>query len=957
MTVPLANPSEFLPQLRHQLRGDVLTDHLSKGLYATDASIYQIEPVAVVCPKDEADVLTALRLAAHYRIAVIPRGGGTSLAGQTIGRALILDFTKYCDRILDINTAEGWARVQPGVVRDALNRAAAPHGLHFAPDPATTSRAALGGMIANNSSGTRSIRYGKTNDHVLGLRVALDDGTLLDLGPETPDSYAARAERPDRVGHVYRRVNELLVRHRDEIAARYPPTMRRVSGYALDNLLTGEAPDLTELFCGSEGTLGIILEAKVKLVPLPRQQAMCVAHFDDFIEALRAVATIVPHGPSAVEILDREVMQLTRNNRETARQTHFIDGDPAAVLLIEYSGESEADIVAQAEATRAALEAAGLGYAYPLFIEPAAIQDIWEVRQKGLGLLMSKPGKRRPLAFVEDTAVPLDVLGDYLADVLALCEREDTYAAAYAHASVGVIHVRPFLDLTIPEERAKFERIQEGTFRLVLQYGGSWSSEHGDGRVRSPFIERFFGSELYGAFREIKELFDPGYRLNPGNIIDAPPVLTDLRDDHAPRLAQALRAVYHYQNTGSFVDEVQLCTGIGACRKLEGGTMCPTFRATRMEEHSTRGRANALRLALSGELSDAGLTDERLKEALDLCISCKACKTECPSNVDMARLKSEVWQHRYRTVGVPLRDRLVRQSAQMAALSAGLFAPVVNWAQSTTPFRWILQRVAGIDARRVLPGYAKRIFAPRKNKMTRPPRATEKQVVLFADTYLNYHEPQVGVAAKKLLEACGYEVHVASVGCCQRPRISHGFLEVAKRDGAKTVEGLRPYLEAGLSVVCCEPSCASALQDDLPDLIDDQALAERLRTQVMMVDQFLYAEKTAGRLAVALRATDPLLIHGHCHQKALYGTAAMQALLTDDTSEVIEAGCCGMAGSFGYETEHYDLSVQIAEEKLLPALRKDTQSAVVACGFSCRHQISDLAGRKARHWVECVGVV
>ena len=681
MTAPLPVASAFADALRAQLRGDVLTDYLSRGLYATDASIYQIEPVAVVCPRDEADVLTALRLAAHHKVAVIPRGGGTSLAGQTIGRALILDFTKYYNQILEINATEGWARVQPGVVRDQLNRAAAPHGLHFAPDPATTSRAAVGGMIANNSSGTRSIRYGKTIDHTLSLRIALDDGTVLETGPQTTDSYAALAERGDRIGHIYRQVNSLIALHRDEIRARYPRTMRRVSGYALDELLETEVPDLTKLFCGSEGTLGVILEAKVKLVPLPRRQAMCVAHFDDFIEALHAVAVIVPQYPSAVEILDREVMQLTRNNRETAKQTHFIDGDPAAVLLIEYSGTDEADILAQAEATRRALEAAGMGYAYPLFTEQEAIKDIWEVRQKGLGLLMSKPGTRRPLAFVEDTAVPVEVLGDYMAEVLALCEREDTYAAAYAHASVGVIHVRPFLDLHLPEERAKFERIQEGTFRLVQKYGGSWSSEHGDGRVRSPFIERFYGSEIYGVFRKIKELFDPGYRLNPGNIIDAPPVLTELRDDHSARLANELQAVYHYRNTGSFANEVQLCTGIGACRKLEGGTMCPTFRATREEEHSTRGRANALRLALNGDLSTAGLTDERLHEALDLCISCKACKTECPSNVDMARLKSEVWQHRYQTVGVPLRDRLVRQSSQMARLIAGPLAPVVNWVQ------------------------------------------------------------------------------------------------------------------------------------------------------------------------------------------------------------------------------------------------------------------------------------
>ena len=953
MTAPLAPPSAFLTALRTEIRGDILTDYLSKGLYATDASIYQVQPVAVVCPRDEADVLAAMRLAAAHGLPVIPRGGGTSLAGQTIGEALILDFTKYCNRIIELNATEGYATVQPGVVRDQLNRAAAPHGLHFAPDPATTSRAAVGGMIANNSSGTRSIRYGKTNAHVLALRVALDDGTVLEIGPETPESYAAKAEQPGRTGVIYRKLNSLLTTHTEEIRARFPKTMRRVSGYALDVLLDLPAPDLTQLFCGSEGTLGVILEAKVKLVPIPKVQAVCVAHFRDFIEALRAVELIVAQQPSAVEILDKAVMDLTRNNRETARQTHFLQDDPEAVLLIEYSADSEADLRRQAAATEAKLMAAGMGYAYPLFTEAAAIKDIWEVRKSGLGLLMSKPGNRRFLAFVEDTSVPVEVLGDYMAEVLALCEREGTYAAAYAHASVGVIHVRPYLDLAVEADRAAFERIQEGTFQLVLKYGGSWSSEHGDGRVRSPFIQRFFGNTIYGVFREVKELFDPQYRLNPGIIIDAPEVLTELRSDHD--YTHQLKPVYRYPVTGGFEEAIQMCTGIGACRKLEGGTMCPTFRATREEEHSTRGRANALRLALPGELTGAGFEDERLHEALDLCISCKACKTECPSNVDMSRLKSEVWQHRYRQGNVPLRDRLVRQSSQMAALIAGPLAPVVNWVQRSAPFKWVMQCVVGIDGRRNLPTYAKRVFAPRSTSSKVSP--TEKTVVLFADTYLNYHEPQVGTAAKKLLEDCGYEVIVASVGCCQRPRISHGFLDVAKRDGTRTVEELRPYLEAGLSVVCCEPSCASALQDDLPDLIDDLALADLLREQVMMVDQFLYKEKLAGHLTATFRSSDPLLIHGHCHQKALYGTAAMQALLADGDSEVIEAGCCGMAGSFGYEVEHYALSEKIAEEKLLPALRNGHDKAVVACGFSCRHQIKDLAGRDARHWVECVEVV
>ena len=948
----------FINDLKLNVRGDVLADPTSLGIYATDASVYQIQPVVVVLPKDEADVCTAMKIAVDHKVTILPRGGGTSLAGQTVGHSMVLDFSKHMNQVLEFNEKERWVRVQPGIVRDELNAFLKKYRLHFAPDPATSSRANVGGMIGNNSSGTKSILYGKTVDHVLEMKAALADGSILNLKECSSEEFDDIAKSDSREGTIYQRFKELVKENEPEIIARFPKVMRRVQGYNLDEFAGKGNWNLAKLICGSEGTLATILEAKVNLEPLPRFKSVCVVHFAELQQAIQAVTPMLPFQPSAIEILDKTVVTLSRENLTTQRHCHFIEGNPVAIQIVEFYGDSLEDVMIRPEKMVARLKELSLGYAYPIFPEGEAYDDVWVIRKKGLGLMLGLKGDKKPLPFIEDAGIPTDVLPEYIDRVLKICRKHGTEAAMYAHASVGVIHVRPILDLRQAEDIERFKKIADDTFELVQEYGGSWSGEHGDGLVRSFYLERYFGEQVYSVLREVKKLFDPQNLMNPGKIVGAPPIGQSLRYGTSYQ-DEELETVYKYREEGSFENAVHMCTGVGECRKMLGGTMCPSFKATRDEEHSTRGRANALRLAMSGQLGEEGIANERLKDVLDLCLSCKACKSECPSNVDMAKLKSEVLQKHYDAKGVSLRDRMIRGSSKMAARISGPMAPFINSLMKTNLIRSVVENMAGFDKRRTLPTYAKEPFIKWYEKNYRSGKNTQSKVVLFADTYLNYHEPQVGIAAAKLLDACGFEVLVADVGCCQRPKISHGFLKDAKKEGTKIANRLDGFLQQGLTVVVCEPSCASALTDDLPDLLDNETLAERLATNILPIDVFLAQQIESGSVKVILKCkSKKLLIHGHCHQKALTGTKNLKFIFSqiDDLEvEEIPSGCCGMAGSFGYEKEHYGISEKIAGQVLVPALRMADQDAVlVANGFSCRHQMEHFAERKVRHWVEVV---
>ncbi|MEZ5038862.1 MAG: FAD-linked oxidase C-terminal domain-containing protein [Saprospiraceae bacterium] len=952
----MGNQQLFINDLRLHVKGEVLSDAASLGLYATDASVYQISPIVVVLPKEEADVKTALKIADDHGVTVLPRGGGTSLAGQTVGHSMILDFSKYMNQLLELNIKERWARVQPGLVRDELNAQLSKYGLHFAPDPATSSRANIGGMIGNNSSGTKSIVFGKTVDHVMELKIYLADGTPMHLKEMPKAEFSQHGTMDGREGQIYRDFQAIIQSNEDAIQARFPKVMRRVQGYNLDEFAGKEHWNLSKLICGSEGTLACITEAKINLEPLPKHKSVCVVHFADVLEAIEAVKVMLPYEPSAIEILDSTVVELSRSNLTTRRHAHFIEGHPAAIQIVEFYGNTQEEVINQAIDMIADLKGRGMGYAYPLFPEGESYEDVWVIRKKGLGLMLGMKGDKKPLPFIEDAGIPTEHLTEYIDRVLKLCEKHETKVAMYAHASVGVIHVRPILDLRQAEDIERFKNIADETFQLVKEYGGSWSGEHGDGLVRSYYLPEYFGEQVYGALQQVKHLFDPTSRMNPGKIIDSPPIDQNLRYG-ANYADQALKTHFHYREDGSFTNAVHMCTGVGECRKMLGGTMCPSFKATREEEHSTRGRANALRLAMSGQLGEEGLTGDRLQETMDLCLSCKACKSECPSNVDMAKLKSEVLQLKYDKKGVGMRDRLIRDSAAMARRMAGPLAPLMNGLMKLSLTRFFLDKTVGFDQKRSLPDFARESFFTWYEKNYEPKGEGRPTVVLFADTYLNYHEPSVGRAALRLLDACGYDVQVAAVGCCQRPRISHGFLKLARTEGTQTALRLDQFLQNGAKVVVCEPSCASALVDDLPDLLEDEALGQRLKANVQMLDVFLAAELDAGRVQLAPSNKEKeVLLHGHCHQKALFGTAHLKRVfkgLTGREVTEIPSGCCGMAGSFGYEKEHYAISEKIGEEILFPALREsDKEVAIIANGFSCRHQIAHFTDREAKHWVE-----
>ena len=951
----------FFQELNTITTSEIKTDDLTLGLYATDASLYQLKPIAVAIPNNESDLIKIIQTANKYNIPVMPRGSATSLAGQTTNHALIIDFTKYFDKILDINAEEKYAIVHPGVVRDQLNAAVKNLGLHFAPDPATTSRATIGGMIANNSSGTKSIKYGKTIDHVIGLKVLLMDGTVLDLGELSTEAYEAKCLQKDREGEIYRSFRKIIFEHATAIEAAYPKVMRRVNGYPLDEFIHTDRWNLAKIFAGSEGSLGIILQAKVNLEPIPKYKAAFTVHYDDRMRAIREVHQMIAFNPAAIEMLDYNVFeQSVKNHMTKSLHQRLISGEPQATLSVEFFCLSQDELDQKIADFSTWLKSNSTSYAYPILRTAAELDDSWALRKNGLGLLMGDPSGRKPIPFIEDQAIPLDHLADYIQDVLRLCQKHGVETILYAHASVGVLHVRPSLDMTVQSDIDLMKMISDEVFHLVKKYKGAWSGEHGDGRNRGHRLRDFFGDEVYQCLMDVKTIFDPKYLLNPGIIIEVLPMDQHLRYG-ANYKENTYNFVYKYRKDHSFEALVHNCSGVGACRNHIGGTMCPSFKGTADEDASTRGRANALRLAISGQLGFEGLTDPKVLETLDLCLSCKACKSECPSNVDMAKLKSEVLQKKYDEGKITLREKAINANVNIVPKITGWKAPFVNFVQGTSIFRYTAEKILKVDRRRTLPSYANESLETWYQKHYQS-NGSKQKVALFADTYINYHEPEVGRAAIQLLKDCGYEVLLASVGCCQRPRISNGFLKEAKSDGTRVAEKLMPFISQGMKVVVCEPSCTSALIDDLPDLIEDINISDTLRSNVLAIDVFLADALASGQLKGKFIAkSKDILLHGHCHQKASFGTQGMKSIYNSTTTTKCnepDSGCCGMAGSFGYEAEHYDVSKKISDLVLIPAIQKiDKDTLVVANGFSCRHQIFDFAGRKAVHWVESVEYV
>ena len=944
---------EIASDLKKRIEGEVRFDRYSRLLYSTDASMYEIEPIGVVLPRHKGDVHAVIEIANRYGVPILPRGGGTSLAGQTVGHAIVLDFSKHMNKVLEVNREELWCRVQPGLVQDELNVHVTPMGLLFGPDTSTSDRATIGGMIGNNSAGAHSIVYGKTLDHVLELTVYLADGSEVVLKDLPLEAVATKRKANGLEGQLYREIPRLADEHRKEILARYPKIMRRVSGYNLDEFVKSQPFNLSRLVVGSEGTLACVVEAKMRLVPKPKWTALDVIHFKGVQEALEACQMILETAPYAIELTDKSILHLARGNIEQSKRLGFVQGDPGAILIVEYSGETKGEVKEKINRLEAVRNRQRVGYAATLAFEAEEVGAIWKVRKAGLGLLLGMKGERKPIAFVEDPAVDPVKLPEFIRRFQEILKRHDAQAGYYGHCSVGCLHIRPFINLKESSEVDKMVAIAGEITDLVLEFGGAMSGEHGDGLARSHFNKKLYGPVLYEAFRQIKRIFDPKNLMNPGKIVDAAPMTESLRIGPTYKTWQP-ETILDFSHQGGFAAAVEMCNGMGVCRKKLEGTMCPSYMATLDEEHSTRGRANALRAVLSGKVPREDFTGKRLFEVLDLCLECKACKAECPSNVDMAKLKYEFLHHYYQANGLPLRNRLFGRIERLNRWGSRL-APLSNWLANSWPNRWLLERLAGIDRRRPLPPFAKETFEDWFRRPRSKGDGLKGDVVLFHDTFNTYNTPSVAIAATRFLERVGYRVMLAEKKCCGRPLISKGMLGEARDYAAWNVERLSPIAEKGVAIVGLEPSCLLTLRDEYPDLLRSEA-ARLVARQSFLLEEFLLSERDAGQLSLSFKSNGgKVLLHGHCHQKALLGMAPTVAALRWAGFEVteVDSGCCGMAGSFGFEKEHYDLSIAIANRRLVPAVEAVGPAVeIVASGISCRQQIEHLTNRKAKHPAE-----
>ena len=947
-------------ELEQQIAGEVRFDRLSRALYSTDASVYQITPLGVVVVRSREDVMRTVDVARRHGCSITARGGGTSQAGQAIGAGLQLDTSKYFNRVVEVNAAEGWARVEPGVVLDELNASLREHGLRFAPDISTASRATIGGMIANNSSGARSVMYGKTIDHVLELDVVLSDGRVARFRPLSREELDAASGGTTREAECYRTVRRVAAASAGEIERRYPKVLRRVGGYNLDEFVRDSQPfNLSKIIVGSEGTLALVVEARLKLVPLPRAKAVLAIEFDDLLDALAATPMLLRHRPSAVEVMDKFILDHARESPALdALRRGILQGDPGALLCVEFYADDPGELPNVLGDAEQDLARSTWRCRWRRALTLSDQARIWNLREAALGLSMAMKGDAKSLSFVEDTAVAPEKLRDYIERFLHIVKRHGTSAGVYAHASVGCLHVRPVVNLKTDDGVRRFEAIANDIADLVLEFGGALSGEHGDGLVRGPFTQKMFGPTLYEAFRTVKRAFDPDGLFNPGKIVDAPPLTAHLRYGAGYPTPDPI-TFFDFAEYGGMGRAVEMCSGLGACRKKLDGTMCPSYMATLEEKHSTRGRANALRLAMAGRLEDSGLTDADVYDVLDLCLECRACRTECPVGVDVARFKSEFLAGYWQRHGVPRRARAIGHIHELSKWGS-LLAPVSNAVVRSGTGRWLGEKFLRVDRRRTLPAWTRRTFtrrfAERSLRRRSVPAGSGRTVILFNDTFTNYSHPEIGLAATEVLEAAGSEVTLARHRCCGRPLISQGLLDEARRLAARNTDALHDAAAAGHPLVFLEPSCLSAVREDAPALLRGE-LQRRSRVVAaasVLFEEYLEREWLASRAALRLNGgPTTILLHGHCHQRAMGLHLPAKALLSRIPSCSVvdlDAGCCGMAGSFGYAPEHYDVSRQIAERKLLPAARSISSGTILAAaGVSCRQQVVHFTGVQAVH--------
>jgi len=934
---PGAADSSLAARLRKEVEGEVLFDAASRGRYSTDASIYQIEPLGVVVPRTEEAARSALAIALEAGMPVLARGAGTSQCGQSVGAALVIDHSKFLNRILEVDAQASSAVVQPGVVLDALNAALRPHRLWFPVDVSTSAQATLGGMAGNNSCGSRSIAYGNMVHNVLAIEAVTAAGERWRFGPLDEPSGA------DGYRELVQKLKNLYEREKQEIEARFPKLLRKVAGYNLDHLGAPHA-NAAHLLVGSEGTLAYSERLHLKLSPIPPARTLGVCHFQKFYTAMDTTRHIVPLGPSAVELVDRTMIALARDIpafRSTVDA--LIKGDPEAILLVEFSGEDAATQLSRLKQLTQRLGDLGLPGAVVEITDAPRQKAVWEMRKAGLNIMMSMKGDGKPVSFIEDCAVPLEHLAEYTERLTRVFEKHGTRGTWYAHASVGTLHVRPVLDMR-RDGAEKMRAIAEEACAMVKEFKGAYSGEHGDGLVRSEWIAPFFGPRLTACLVEIKAWLDPRGLMNPGKIV-SPPRMDDKSlfrfkpgyRTHAPP------AVLDWSEWGGYDKAVEMCNNNGHCRKFDAGTMCPSFRVTGDEIHLTRGRANTLRLALSGQLGDEG--EEAVKSALDLCVSCKGCKRECPTGVDMARMKIEFLAGYRRRHGLTTRERMVAYLPRYAPW-AGRMAPLANPASS------LLRSAIGFAAKRALPEWRRDYFADR----TRADRGAGREVAMFVDTFNRWFEPHNVRAAIRVLHSAGYRVRTAqplTPGrplCCGRTFLSAGLVEQAKAEARRTLQALKPWVERGAAVIGLEPSCLLTFRDEFRAMLPG---SETLARHSFLFEEFIARELDAGHFSVSFAPmAKTALLHGHCHQKAFDAMPAVTRvlkLIPQLKVEAVESSCCGMAGSFGYEAEHYEVSMKMAEMSLLPAVRNSKDALVLADGTSCRHQIAHGTGREAWH--------
>ncbi len=978
MHAPFAAATPALRALALRFEGELRLDDATRSAYATDASEYQETPLAVALPRTESAVAELVELARRERAPLIPRAAGTSLAGQVVGRGVVVDLGRHLNRVLAIDPVARRARVQPGVIRNELNLALRPHGLFFAPETSTANRAMIGGMVGNNSCGANSIVYGSTRDHLVSARGFLADGSLATFGPLTREEFAAKCAGPDTLEtRIYRQIRDLLgsADNRALIRDNFPkPTVtRRNTGYALDQLLdcgvfdpASDRPfNLCRLIAGSEGTLFLGVEFELNCESLPPPGALLCAHFASVPEALRAAVIAMRRRPFGCELIDRTILECTKASLEHAKNRFFVVGDPGAVLVVEWRDADAA--VREAALLKIADEfrAAGLGHAFPI-LHGADCDRVWELRRAGQGLVNHVVGDARPREIVEDTAVAIEDLPAYIDEFDALMRgKYGIECIYYAHAGAGELHTRPLFNLKTPEGRAMFRAIAADVAALVKKYRGSLSGEHGDGRLRGEFIPFMVGPECYAMMRRVKALFDPLGLFNPGKIIDTPPMDAALREAAVPKAASEPETFFRFEAEQGARRAAEKCTGVGECRKthLSGGTMCPSYMATRDENDTTRARANLLRQALARPASEAAdpWDDSSVAAVMDLCLSCKACKSECPSGVDMARLKAEWSQHYHDAHGVPFRSRLVAGFSR--ALRVASLAPWLYNRAVASPFvSGVFKRMAGFASERSLPPVSAVTLRAWHRRHANPPGLAypNGRVHLFCDEFTNHLDAGVGIKTVELLNRLGYEVMIPEHVDSGRAHFSKGLVREARALAARNVELLAPVVTDAAPLIGVEPSALLGFRDEYPDLVPEplRAAARALAGRALLLEEFVAREADAGRITSASFVARParIRLHGHCHQKALSSlTPAVKMLELPRGHEVrlIPSGCCGMAGSFGYEREHYEVSQRVGELVLFPAVRAEpAESLIVASGTSCRHQILDGTGRAALHPVE-----